>query len=179
MILLIALAALCNHGIGVYRVFFVFYFLLLGATFLSLLIGLIILRTGRYAADFGYEQGLLNRSVGGYIETEHEFWRVYIYFSFGFFIFELLYAIIMFKAYYYDKARNEEKRHVRGQQQSSGQLPAHFSFSMSGQPPTNPYSNADAPPHYSESKEYYAPTGHNASLPSGGNYTPLKTITDV
>jgi len=173
MVLLIALAALTNHGVGIYRVFFVFYFILLISTFLSLLIGLVILRTGRAAADFGYERGYVSPSNrwGQFIETEHEFWRVYIYGGFAFFIIELLYAWVMFKAYYYSKARNESRQAARSHQQS-GNLPAHFSFSMSGQqPPANP-NFAEAPPRYTEGKEYYPPPNLSA-------YSPLKTQTDV
>ncbi|KAH7706891.1 hypothetical protein AAVH_25885, partial [Aphelenchoides avenae] len=99
MILLLGVGALSTHGIGTYRAFFVLYFLLLFATFFSLLVGLIILKVGRKAADYTYETGWVDRStnVGRFVETEHEFWQFYIYFSFAFFIVELLYMWIMFK----------------------------------------------------------------------------------
>ncbi|KAI1693274.1 hypothetical protein DdX_16455 [Ditylenchus destructor] len=160
MILLIALGALSNHGTGVYRVFFVFYFLRLTATFFALLIGLILLRTGRAAADFGYNTGIVNREqspIGYYIETEHDFWQTYIYFGFVFFVIELLYALIMFRAYYCDKARRIDARN----QKTTGNFA--FSFSGASAPPGNTggipppyYPQANAEPLVPKADPYFA-----------------------
>ena len=120
-------------------------------------------------SDYGYDIGFINPySSGRYIEREHEFWRVYIYSSFAFFILELLYAWVMIKAYYVDKQKGSESvRRVTVNQ------PAQYSITVSGQPMTIA-SDFEGPPPYADMNR--EPKGYMGPPPAQTNgYSFLKT----
>uniref|UniRef100_A0A915CUC0 Uncharacterized protein n=1 Tax=Ditylenchus dipsaci TaxID=166011 RepID=A0A915CUC0_9BILA len=135
LVLLIGAAALSNRGIGTYRIFFVFYFILIVASFLVLVIALFSLKQ---------KHPHTSRHKHHYVEKVWET-HAYIYSGFGLLLLKIVFGWLMLKAYYYDQFCEEDRR-AAPYEDSARDWSDEFGYSMT--------EIASTPPQYT--KQYSA-----------------------